>query len=77
MAFLLLYLKKLRKNNPDTKEFIQIMLDSDYSELLEMGVSGAYVPRTLEELAVGFTGNSYLYLNSLEYFEWANKKIKK
>ena len=73
----LLYLKKLRKYNPDTKEFIHILLDSDYSELLEMGSAGAYAPRTLEELAVGFTGNSYLYLSSLEYFEWANKKLKK
>ncbi len=73
----LLYLKRLRKENPGAKEFIQCMLDSDYSELIEMGASGAYVPRTLEELAVGFVDNSYLYLCSTEYFEWANKKVRK
>lgn len=71
------YLRKLSKENKDTKKFLRAVINEDIDTLSEGEVPGAYRPRTIEELAEAYFSNFYLYSSMGPYFYWAYKTLSK
>ncbi|MCD7822107.1 MAG: hypothetical protein LUG64_07860 [Clostridiales bacterium] len=72
------YLKKLRKCNKDTKKFLRLVCRGDQEEIFSAGGSGfGYQPYTIDELVMAFQDNVFLLTSVMNYFQWANKQIRK
>lgn len=70
------YLRKLNRRNPDTRRFFETLINSEAEELLEEIGTFGYRPFTIQEFAVAFEENAFLFGTVAGYFCWGLKKLK-
>ncbi len=71
------YLNELNDYNPDTSEFLQLLMDGYIVDLINEANLLSYSPGTIEEFKVELYENQFLFITSQFYFVWATKKLKK
>lgn len=71
------YLDILIKENRDTKKVIRTIYNGEMDKLVDAADEYGYRPGTSEEIITGMKENSYLYLESGHYIEWAYHEINK
>lgn len=70
------YLRILNRRNKDTRRFFEVLIKADAEDLFdEIGTFG-YQPFTIQELAVAFRENPFLFGSTAAYFSWGLKKLK-
>ena len=70
------YLRKLKETNRDTLKFFNALIKGHPEDIFEEDVSFGYQPFTIQELAVAFQQNTFLYGQSASFFAWGQKKLK-
>ena len=70
------YLRILNRRNKDTRRFFEVLIKADAEDLFdEIGTFG-YQPFTIQELAVAFRENPFLFGSTAAYFSWGLRKLK-
>ena len=70
------YLRILNQTNKDTRRFFEALIKADADDLFgEIGTFG-YQPFTIQELAVAFRENPFLFGSTAAYFSWGLRKLK-
>ena len=70
------YLRTLNRTNKDTRRFFEALIKADTEYLFgETGTFG-YQPFTIQELAVAFRENPFLFGSAAAYFSWGLRKLK-
>lgn len=70
------YLKILNRRNKDTRRFFEALTKADAEELFDEIVTFGYQPFTIQELAVAFRENPFLFGSIAAYFSWGLRKLK-
>ena len=70
------YLRILNRRNKDTRRFFETLVNADAEDLFaEIGTFG-YQPFTIQEFAVAFQENPFLFGSTAAYFTWGLRKLK-
>ena len=70
------YLRILNQTNKDTRRFFEVLIKADAEDLFdEIGTFG-YQPFSIQELAVAFRENPFLFGSTAAYFSWGLRKLK-
>lgn len=70
------YLNRLALSNKDTKKFFAAVKNGKLKQYFETMSPYGYQPYSIEELMLAIAENEFLYVNSTEFFPWANAKLK-
>lgn len=69
------YLKKLLAVNEDICDFLNIIISGELEKFYDYTNSYGYRPFTIEELAIEYEENNFLFDSTPAYFIWAKHKI--
>ena len=70
------YLRILNRRNKYTCRFFETLVKSDAEDLFDEISSFGYQPFTIQEFAVAFQENPFLFGSTAAYFTWGLRKLK-